>query len=293
MKISYGSQVDYSFAVMGDRSGFALNGVFENALGLLKNLKPDFVLSVGDLIEGYWTDMEPAHQEWDQIDWFIHRMGLPFYRTIGNHDCGNELMRNVWRNRYGLEYYAFRYHNSLFLVLNTEDPPIPVDEKHIPFLRAMKALLGSNPLAAEEEIQAYFAGVAETADREPQSSPPRSFIGEAQADFVQKTLESNQDVDWTFVVMHRPLWKMDDPSYARLQKLLQARPHTLFAGHLHRFGITDILGNSLIQMGRTGACRHKKGLDDFHHVLWVSVHNGKPDFTVIKLDDIVNDSREA
>jgi Icc-related predicted phosphoesterase len=43
-------------------------GSFEKALDMVKDLKPDFVLAVGDLIEGYWKNAADTHQEWDDID---------------------------------------------------------------------------------------------------------------------------------------------------------------------------------------------------------------------------------
>ena len=43
---------------------------------------------------------------------------------------------------------------------------------------------------------------------------------------------------WTIVSLHRPLW--DGPGLAEngwltVEKALQGRPYTVFAGHIHRF----------------------------------------------------------
>ena len=47
----------------------------------------------------------------------------PGTHTPGNHDIYNDLSIDDWRNRFGRSYYHFIYHNVLFIVLNTEDPP--------------------------------------------------------------------------------------------------------------------------------------------------------------------------
>jgi hypothetical protein len=102
-------------------------------------------------------------------------------------------------------------------------------------------------------------------------------------EFVSRVLEEQHDVDWTYVVMHRPLWKTSDSNYPRLEKLLQARKHTVFAGHLHQLEMSECDGNALIQMCRTGACKYRDWLSDGHHVLWVSVIDGKPAYDIIEV----------
>jgi hypothetical protein len=48
---------------------------------------------------------------------------VPLVRVPGNHDVGNALMRDVWRERHGALHHHFRYRDVLFLVLDTQDPP--------------------------------------------------------------------------------------------------------------------------------------------------------------------------
>jgi hypothetical protein len=274
---------NFNFVVVGDRTGFALKGVFEKALDAVKELKPDFVLSVGDLIEGYWEKEAEAHGEWEEIEAHILKLGLPFFLAIGNHDCGSSLMENVWRARYGSEYYAFRYKNSLFVIMNTEDPPIPIPDSYIPVLRTLEQQVKTDPVEGEKELQAFFARLTDSPESESDSASLVSCLGESQMEFVSRVLEEQHDVDWTYVVMHRPLWKTGDSNYARLEQLLQARKHTVFAGHLHQLEMSERDGNALIQMGRTGACKHRDWLSDGHHILWVSVLDGKPTYEIIEV----------
>ncbi|WP_248924167.1 metallophosphoesterase family protein [Paenibacillus hamazuiensis] len=273
------------FAVLGDRTGFALPGVFEQALDKVKRMKPDFILSVGDLIEGYRTSAQEAHEEWDEIDGMTREIGVPFFKAIGNHDCGSALMLNVWRERYGAEYYAFRRGNALFLILNTEDPPVPLHEKYIPVLREMERLVRQDPASGEAALQSFFARLDQSPDEEHESGGASPRLGEEQLVFAANVLAENRDAAWTFVIMHRPLWKTSDPGYARLEQLLEDRKHTVFAGHLHDLEMTEgRSGGMLIQLGRTGACKHRAHLRDGHHILWITIENGMPRCEVVRLD---------
>src|SRR5215831_10708800 len=44
------------FAVIGDRTGVARPGVFAQAMKQIGWLEPDFIIAIGDLIEGYTDD---------------------------------------------------------------------------------------------------------------------------------------------------------------------------------------------------------------------------------------------
>jgi UDP-2,3-diacylglucosamine pyrophosphatase LpxH len=95
----------------------------------LNLLQPEFVINVGDLVEGYTEDKAKANAMWDEVGPMIKKLQMPFFYAVGNHDMGNDTMKAVWLERRGVTYYHFLYHNVLFLVLNSEDPsnPIPAD----------------------------------------------------------------------------------------------------------------------------------------------------------------------
>ena len=44
--------MDFSFGIISDRTGRATPGVFEGAIEKFNRMRPDFVISVGDFIEG-------------------------------------------------------------------------------------------------------------------------------------------------------------------------------------------------------------------------------------------------
>ncbi len=112
---------DFQFAVMADRTGGCRPGVFEKACDKLNLLQPEFVMCVGDLIEGGTTDRNVLKMQQDEFDGIVGKLEMPFFHVAGNHDIGNPVMAETWRDRYGREYYYFIYKNVLFLCLCTED----------------------------------------------------------------------------------------------------------------------------------------------------------------------------
>src|SRR5438105_10950926 len=79
------SKDELQFAILGDRTGGAVPGVYEEAWKEADRDHPDFVISVGDTIEG--GDDLTVDSEWQQV----LRTLLPYHRyriffTPGNHD---------------------------------------------------------------------------------------------------------------------------------------------------------------------------------------------------------------
>jgi hypothetical protein len=115
---------DFQFAIVSDRTGGHRARIFSQAVDRLNLMQPEFVICVGDLIEG--GGKKPAKQvlaEWDEFDGYVKRLKMPFFYVSGNHDVGAVATDKLWRERYGRTYYHFLYKNVLFLVLNTDDPP--------------------------------------------------------------------------------------------------------------------------------------------------------------------------
>ena len=112
---------NFQFLIVTDRTGAERAGVFEDAIRKINLLQPEFVVSVGDLIEGYTKDVEQVEAEWDEFDGFVHRLDMPFFYLAGNHDYTNQVMADIWKQRYGPSYYYFVYRDVLFLCLNSEE----------------------------------------------------------------------------------------------------------------------------------------------------------------------------
>lgn len=114
---------DFQFAIVTDRTGGHRPGVFAQAVEKLNLLQPEFVLSVGDLIEGYSRDPAQWALEWSEFQGKIDRLEAPFFYTAGNHDIANPDMAKNWDRKFGRRYYNFVYQDVLFVMLLSEDPP--------------------------------------------------------------------------------------------------------------------------------------------------------------------------
>lgn len=113
----------FQFAIVTDRTGGHRPGVFMDGVRKLNLMQPEFVMSVGDLIEGYTENPEVIDQQWDEFNGFVGQLEMPFFYVPGNHDISNEVMEQEWLERYGKLYYHFVYKDVLFLCLDSEDPP--------------------------------------------------------------------------------------------------------------------------------------------------------------------------
>jgi hypothetical protein len=129
----------FQFAIVGDRTGRHRDGVFEKGIDKLNLLRPEFVMSVGDLIEGYTKDEAEIDQEWDEIQSFTAKLQAPFFYVPGNHDQSNSIQAKKWHERFGPAYYHFVYRDVLFLCLNTNDPVQHLSPEQIAYVaKALK-----------------------------------------------------------------------------------------------------------------------------------------------------------
>ncbi|MCS6852067.1 MAG: metallophosphoesterase [Gemmataceae bacterium] len=114
---------EFHFAIVSDRTGGHRSQIFSRAVQQLNLLQPQFVLSVGDLIEGYSENMERLAAEWREFQGYVGQLQMPFFYVPGNHDLSNLVQEKLWTEKFGRRYYHFVYRNVLFLLLNSEDPP--------------------------------------------------------------------------------------------------------------------------------------------------------------------------
>ena len=112
---------EFQFAVVSDNSGTPRPGIWREAMQKLNLLRPEFVMSIGDLIEGYVSTPEQLHQQWDEFFADLAPLQVPFFFVSGNHDVGRPLWYDVYRQRIGPTWYYFIYRDVLFLVLDTND----------------------------------------------------------------------------------------------------------------------------------------------------------------------------
>ena len=141
-KALYNDPGHFQFVIVSDRTGGHRDGVFENAIGKINDLRPELVISVGDLIEGGGDDAEQIDREWKEFNGFLEPLAMRFFYVPGNHDIWSARSRREWERRFGASYYHFIYKNVLFLCLNSEDGgPTQLAEEQAAFV---EKTLGEN-----------------------------------------------------------------------------------------------------------------------------------------------------
>jgi hypothetical protein len=135
------SNTKFTFAILGDKTGGGEENwpIFDRAVDEINLLKPDFVVMVGDLIQGYVSDQGILDTMWQEFFRHANRLQVPLFMVPGNHDISNEIMYDYWKEHFGKTYYSFLYNNSLFIILNTEENKKvktgQFGEKQVEFLR--------------------------------------------------------------------------------------------------------------------------------------------------------------
>jgi hypothetical protein len=283
------------FAVIGDNTGLARPGVFDQAMQQISWLRPDFILSVGDLIEGYTDDKALIASQWEAVERSVAKAGIPFIYTPGNHDMDNEETHAAWVSRRGPGYYAFRYKGALFLILNTEDPPTPMAPKLAKQLYGMVDLMAKDPDKADRVIVDYMSQAkgGNMTRISGYADADACNISDKQLAFVRDALARHPSPTWTFVVLHKPAWKMASPAFAKIQAMLGQRQYTVFAGHTHYFTHDVLDGHDLINMGTTGGIRQQDGPGTMDHTMLVTLTETGPAFANTRLNGLMNVAGET
>ena len=112
----------FDFAVLGDSNTLKpleQSDVFRRSLQEFNILKPNFVVEVGDIVLGGAAEGVPA--QWDLFEQVIKTCEVPYVAAPGNHDISDAATEKLWRERMGPTFYSFRYGNSQFVLLNSEE----------------------------------------------------------------------------------------------------------------------------------------------------------------------------
>ncbi len=243
---------DFRFVIVSDRTGGARPGVFATAIPKVNLLEPAFVVSVGDLIEGYTEDQAQLDREWDEFQGFIEQLEVPFFYAAGNHDMSNAAMAETWQARFGPSFYRFVYKEVLFLVLNSE----------------------------------LFGMVSK-----PDTPVPGPWTQAEQLVFVERTLAEVPDPRWTIVIVHQPLWEYAGGGrgdWPKVEAMLAGRDYTVFAGHFHHYVKAVRQDANYITLATTGGGSSLRGnlYGEFDHVALVSMTAEGPRIANLMLDGI-------
>ncbi|MEO0531511.1 MAG: metallophosphoesterase [Planctomycetota bacterium] len=239
----------FQIAIVTDRTGGHRPGIWMNAVEKLNQLRPEFVVSVGDLIEGYTEDEATVQSQWEEFVGFIDRMEMRFFFVAGNHDLTNSMMHRVWRERFGPEWYSFDYRGVHFLCLNSEDPRQHISEKQLQFI--------------EEDLE--------------------------QAEDARWTLVFLHKPLWTYAERGLANNGEDPTNWKRVEAMLVDRPHTVFAGHVHHYVQYERDGHNYYSLATTGGGSQLRGNEygEFDHVTWLTMETEGPHVVNLRLDGIL------
>lgn len=125
------------FAILGDRTGGHEPGVYVGIVEEIERLKPDFVITVGDMIEGYVDDSARIDNEWDEYLSIVSQLSMPIYFTVGNHDIWSEMSARFYESYIGDPYYSFDVGDVHFAIVDNSLGEVTGDihEEQLDWLR--------------------------------------------------------------------------------------------------------------------------------------------------------------
>jgi 3',5'-cyclic AMP phosphodiesterase CpdA len=286
----------FTFAVLSDRTALARPGVFERAVHVTNLLRPDFVIQVGDQIEGYTDDPGEVDAMWKEFDAITDELAMPYFRVPGNHDVSNDMMRDEWRRRHGALHYAFRYRDVLFVVLDTQDPPQEAEQfnrdpaaiARFPQFNGVPQAEKVRRMREDPELAQQFVDAA----NDWEGVMPANF-GPEQVEWARSTIAASADVRWTFLLMHMPAWQADGDGnapagWASIVDAFGERPYTALCGHVHNYQRRVINDREHIRLGPTGGLWVKSGDEgNFDHVMVVTMTAEGPVIANVVLDAVL------
>ncbi len=268
----------FTFAVHSDLTGGERPDIYQIAIAQLSLLRPEFIINVGDLIEGGTEDLADIGAQWDSFDQRAAKAKAPVFYVAGNHDRTGEVMQSVWDARQGRAYYHFRYKDTLFLVLDTEDnTPERVREIND---------------ARNHALQFAAAGDWDKFNATEYANLPENRGGNitaAQSRYMLDAIAANADVRWTFLFMHKAPWLREDlTAFTAIEDALEDRPYTVFHGHVHAYQHEERNGRDYIRLATTGGVQLPENGRSMDHVTMVTVDNDGVDIANLLMEGILD-----
>ncbi len=124
------------------------------------------------------------------------------------------------------------------------------------------------------------------------SNPENALtIDEKQVNFVKEKLAEHQDVRWTLLFLHHPLWMYGEYAggFTEVENLLEGRQHTVIAGHIHHYMYMERNNANYYTLATTGGGSQLRGprFGEFDHVTLVTMTDEGPILANLTLDGIL------
>lgn len=125
---------DFRFSIIGDRTGGAQPEIFGRVWREVDMLHPDFIVNVGDTIQGGRD--ETAQNEWLELRPIWERYShYPLYFTPGNHDVFSDTSRAVYEKETKRpSFYSFNWEDAHFTILDNSRTS-DLSEEQLEFLK--------------------------------------------------------------------------------------------------------------------------------------------------------------
>ncbi|MDR2345781.1 MAG: metallophosphoesterase [Planctomycetaceae bacterium] len=259
----------FKFVIFADRTTGRPEdiSILKDAVQDTNRLDPDFVMNIGDLVEGYNSTKQwlEQMQEYKSV---MNNLRCPWYPAAGNHDIyGGKHVRDLPKGEHEKEYethfaplwYAFEYKNYWFIVLFTDE--------------------GNK------------SGVKKFSDPECQ------VMSDIQFEWLKSILTKARKADGIFVFQHHPRWLGGgygndwDKIHAEFVKAGNVK--AVFAGHIHRLTYNEKDNIQYYTLAATGGALAQKTdkiqndlVQEIHHV---SVRkNCPPEITALPVNSTID-----
>jgi hypothetical protein len=266
----------FTFAIFSDLTGGERDGIFSVAAEQLRLLRPEFIINVGDMIEGATEDRTQLNTEWASFDRRAERLIPPFFHVGGNHDLTNPVQWEIWEQRLGQRYYHFLYRDVLFLVLDTEDTTA---ERQTEIFEARSRAL------ARVAVDGW--GIYGETEYARMQEAHTGTVSPEQSEYFRQVIADHPEVRWTFLFMHKPAWmKEGEENFLAIEDALSDRDYTVFNGHNHTYVYRPRRGRDYIQLATTGGVQLAGKTKAVDHLTLVTVSDSGVDIANLEMAGI-------